>query len=285
MTENDGVKKYRSIQIQRAVVFTLLVIGAVIFITPFVWMICTSLKPSTQVYTFPPEFIPRPVVWRNYLEVWKEAPVLSFVKNSVTVTVLTTLGTLLSSAIVAFGFARLQFPGKTVLFMILLSTMMLPPQVTMIPIYLLFSALGWINTFKPLVVPAFFGNPFYIFLLRQFFMTIPRELDDAAKIDGCSYFGLLTRIILPLSKPALAAVVIFSITWTWNDFMGPLIYLNTVDKYTMVMGLRFFQNRFAQTSMQLLMALSVMSIIPMLIMFFFTQKHFVEGITLTGMKN
>jgi len=202
-----------------------------------------------------------------------------------------TVGTAISSSLVAYGFARLRFRGRDLLFMLLLATMMLPPQVTMIPIYLLFSRFGWVNTFKPFVVPSFFvgnpflGSPFFVFLLRQFFMTIPHDLDDAAKIDGCGYLDIFFRILLPQCKPALVTMILFAFTWTWNEFMGPLIYLNTFDKYTIVMGLRLFQGRFGQTHMHLLMALSIIAVLPVVILFLLAQKQFVEGITLTGMKN
>jgi ABC-type glycerol-3-phosphate transport system permease component len=195
-------------------------------------------------------------------------------------------GQVFSAALVAFGFARIKFPGKTPLFIILISTMMIPFQVTMIPTFLLFASLGWINTYLPLIVPAFFGGgAFFIFLLRQFFMTIPRDLDEAAIIDGCGSFGIFWRIMLPLSKPALTTVAVFSFIAHWNDFLGPLIYLNSPKMYTLAVGLSFFQSRFTGgTNFSLLMAASLIVLLPVLLVFFFSQRFFIEGITLTGIK-
>ncbi len=194
------------------------------------------------------------------------------------------VGTLLSSSIVAYGFARLRARGRDVLFMILLSTMMIPPQVTMIPVFALFKLLNWTDTFKPLIIPNFFGGAFFIFLLRQFYMTIPIELDDAAKIDGCSYLGIFSRIILPLTKPALATVAIFSFMWSWNDFMDPLIYLNSRDKLTLTLALNRFTGMYGMTAWNLLMAASLVVALPCFVLFFFAQRYFIQGIVVTGLK-
>jgi len=194
------------------------------------------------------------------------------------------VGTLLSSSIVAYGFARLRARGRDVLFMILLSTMMIPPQVTMIPVFALFKLLNWTDTFKPLIIPNFFGGAFFIFLLRQFYMTIPIELDDAAKIDGCSYLSIFSRIILPLTKPALATVAIFSFMWSWNDFMDPLIYLNSRDKLTLTLALNRFTGMYGMTAWNLLMAASLVVALPCFVLFFFAQRYFIQGIVVTGLK-
>lgn len=257
------------------------------FLLPFIWMISTSLKTPAQVWTYPPEWIPRPPSLRSYFEIWTMAPILLFIRNSFIVTGLTVVGTVLSCSMVAFGFARLRFRGRDILFVILLSSMILPPQIYMIPQYLFFTFLGWVDTFKPLYVPYWFAaylGPFYIFLLRQFFLTIPSELDDAARIDGCSWFGIYTRIMLPLIKPALIVTVIFSFTWTWNDFLTPLIYLGAREKYTLTLGLRYFQSQYGMRYIRELMATSAISVIPTLILFFLCQKYFVKGISISGVK-
>ena len=263
-----------------------LVVGgaAVLFLVPFIWMLSTSLKEPSQIFVFPPEWIPRPFVPQNYVIAWKAFPTLGFFKNTVIVTLSAILGTLISSSLVAFGFARLRFRGRDILFLVLLATMMLPWHVTLIPLYLIFNKLKWINTLKPLIVPEFFASPFYVFLLRQFFMTIPLDMDDAAKIDGCGFFAIYWRILLPLAKPALGVIAMFSFTSGWNEFTRPLIYLNTLDKMTIAVGLRAFQSQLGIQRMQDLMAVSVMSIIPILIVFFAGQTYFVAGITMTGMK-
>ncbi|NLA59150.1 MAG: carbohydrate ABC transporter permease, partial [Firmicutes bacterium] len=193
------------------------------------------------------------------------------------------IGTILSNSIVAYSFARLRWPGRDLLFAVLLSTIMLPQQVTMIPLFILFSKLNWVNTFLPLTVPAFFGSPFFIFLLRQFFMSIPIDLDEAARIDGCNGFMIYWKIILPISKPALATVAIFSFMWTWNDFMHPLIYLNKMERYTLSLGVVLFQTRY-QVYWNLLMAISLLILLPCILMFFFAQKYFIQGIVATGLK-
>ncbi|AZR73251.1 sugar ABC transporter ATP-binding protein [Anoxybacter fermentans] len=259
-------------------------IGALIFLLPFFWMVSTSLKSEAAVLQFPPKWIPDPIKWSNYIEALTVEPFGLFLKNTVFITVVAMFGEILTASLVAYGFARFDFKGRNILFLILLSTMMLPGQVTMIPVFIMFRNFGWINTFKPLTIPAYFGGgAFYIFLLRQFFMTIPRELDDAAKIDGCNAFQIYYKIILPLSKPALATIAIFSFQGHWNDFMGPLIYLNDKSKFTLALGLKMFQGMF-KTQWNLLMAASVVVMLPVLILFFCFQRQFIEGITMTGMK-
>ena len=260
-----------------------LIAGAVIFAFPFVWLVSTSLKPDDQLFLFPPTFIPRPVRWDNYTRMLQYLPFFQFLKNTLYVTVLNVIGTLLSCSLVAYGFARLRFPGRDILFLVLLSTMMLPPQVTMVPVYLIFKRLGWVDTFKPLYINSFFGIPFFIFLLRQFMTTIPYEIEDSAKIDGCGYLRLYGTIILPLIKPALATVAIFRAMNSWNDFLTPLIYLNSVNKMTLALGLRLFQNMYGG-EWSLMMAASTLMTLPIIVLFFFSQRQFIQGITLTGLK-
>jgi ABC-type glycerol-3-phosphate transport system permease component len=222
--------------------------------------------------------------WQNYPEAWTTMPFTRFLLNTLIITALGVVGQVLSASLVAFSFARLRWPGRDALFVLVLATLMLPSQVTLIPQYVIYRTLGWIDTFLPLVVPAYLGgSAVYIFLLRQFFMTIPAELDEAARIDGASSFALWTRVMLPLSKPILAAVAVFSFVALWNDFMGPLIYLNSTKKLTLAVGLRVFQGTYV-TYMHLLMAVATVALIPVIIIFFVAQKQFVRSIVLTGIK-
>ncbi|HHX38778.1 MAG TPA: carbohydrate ABC transporter permease [Armatimonadetes bacterium] len=268
----------------RIVAFVLLCLGSAIFSIPFVWTVSTALKTKEQVFAVPPVWIPNPVQWENFRRAWTELPFPTFVFNTVLITLISVVGQVASASLVAYGFARFRFKGRTFLFYLLLSTMMLPAQVTMIPVFLIWRSLGLIDTFAPMTVPAFFGGgAFTVFLLRQFFMTVPKELDEAAMIDGCSYFGIWWRILLPLSRPALVTVTLFSFLAHWDDFMGPLIYLNSMEKYTVSIGLRMFQDMFG-TELELLMAASLIHILPTIVLFFIGQRYFIKGIALTGLK-
>ncbi len=259
---------------------------------PFLWMLSTSLKTLPETAEYPPKLLPHPAQWHNYLDVFhsEKADFLLWTRNTVIIAALAVTGTTLSSAIVAYGFARLRFRGRNALFIIMLSTMMLPFPVTMVSLFALFRWLGdhsgmpWLGTFKPLWVPAWFGSAFNIFLLRQFFLTIPTELSESARMDGCTEFGIFWRIIMPLSKPVLAVVALFAFLATWNDFLGPLIYLQRPEQFTLMLGLHNFQSKAGGTSWHLLMAASVMVILPALLLFFLAQKSFIEGIATTGMK-
>ena len=267
----------------KALLLCIAATGSVIFIIPFAWMVSTAGKPGELVWKIPPVWIPPTYEWQNYVESWNLLPFGTFYFNTTKVTLLTVAGVLVSSSLAAFAFARLRFPGRGVLFVLVLSTMMLPWHVTIIPQYIFFTKLHWVNTHKPLWVQWWFGDAFSIFLLRQFFMTIPLEMDEAARIDGCSRLGVLWRIILPLSKPALGVVAIFEFTWSWNNFMGPLIYLDAQKLFTVALGLRLFQER-AGTNVQYMMAQTVIFVIPVLILFFVAQKRFIQGIVVTGVK-
>ncbi|HEV8637437.1 MAG TPA: carbohydrate ABC transporter permease [Chloroflexota bacterium] len=260
-----------------------LIVGAVVVMIPFAWTVSTSLKDLATAFVFPPVWIPAPPHWENYPKALTAQRFDRYFANSVYVTTLDIVGRLISCSLVAFGFARLRWWGRDATFLLVLATMMLPFQITMIPQFVLFKTLGWVDTFMPLWVPAFFGAPFHIFLLRQFFMTIPLELDDAARIDGCSTFGIYWRIILPLARPALAAVAILTFQWSWNEFLTPLIYLNSLDKFTLPLGLRNFMGQFV-TNWPYLMAASVAVMVPVLLVFFFAQKHFIQGVVFTGVK-
>lgn len=268
------------------VIYALLLAGSAVFILPFLWMISTSLKDPKDIFAYPPQWVPNPMHWENYLQGWAGNPLMPFnifLRNTLIITFNNLIGNLVSCSIVAYGFARLQGRGKNLLFLMVLATMMVPQEVTLIPQYILFTKLHWVNTFLPLTVPAWFGWPFFIFLLRQFFLTLPHELDDAARIDGCSTWGILFRILLPLSKPALATVAIFAFISNWNNFLSQLIYLHDRDKITLAVGLNMFRGQYT-TDFHLLMAVSVISLIPILVIFFLAQRIFIQGIQFTGIR-
>lgn len=256
---------------------------AIFFVLPFYWMVTTALKQSDQVFAIPIVWWPKPIEFGNFVKAWSSAPFGIFFKNTIIVTCTSVIGTVLASAFTAYGFARVKFPGRDLLFVFMLATMMIPADVTRIPLYIIFRKLGWINTLKPLIIPSLFGGAFYIFLLRQFFLTIPASLEEAAYIDGCSSFLIFWKIFLPLSKPGLLTVAIYSFLAHWNEFIGPLIYLNSEKKYTISIGLRYFL--YEQGGYyNLLMAASTMALLPCLLLFILTQKYFIKGIVLTGLK-
>ena len=269
-----------------------LIVICMLAILPFFWMVSTSLKSLEATMAYPPRVWPRPIVWHNYIEVFhhEKASFLLWTRNTLIIAALGVAGTTLSSALVAYGFAKMRFFGRGVLFALMLSTMMVPFPVTMVPLFTLFKWLGdhtamaWLGTFKPLWVPAWFGSAFNIFLLRQFFLTIPNELSEAARIDGCSELGIFCRIILPLSRPALAVVALFAFMAIWNDFLGPLVYLQRPEQFTLALGLQNFQSKAGGTSWHLLMAASTLVVLPAILLFFLAQKTFIEGIATTGTK-
>lgn len=263
--------------------YALLLVGSAIMLLPLLWMVSTALKPQNEVFTFPPQWIPSHFVWQNFSDGWTVLPFNTYLKNTLIIVTNNVVGNIVSCSLAAFAFARLRSRFSTILFMLLLSTMMVPQQVTLIPTFILFRSLGWVNTLLPLTVPAWFGWPFFIFLLRQFFMTLPHDLDDAARIDGCSTLRIYWNIILPLAKPALATVAIFSFMANWNDFLAPLIYLNSPNKFTLALGLLTFQGQY-ETNFPEMMAVSLLVLLPLLIVFFVAQNLFVRGIALTGMK-
>jgi ABC-type glycerol-3-phosphate transport system permease component len=274
--------------VRTVVLHLVLATGALIFSLPFVWLVSTSLKPDARLMVVPPEWIPNPVLWINYSRAVQFLPAetkhgLMYFWNTLYISMMSITGTVLAASMVAYSFARLRWPGRDFIFVILLATLMLPSAVTMIPVFLIYRALGWVDTLRPLWVPAFFGGAFNIFLLRQFFMTIPRDLEDAAKIDGCSFFGIYWRIMLPLIKPALAAVVIMTFMGSWNDFMGPLIYVSSPEKMPLAYALQLYQSAHS-TEYNLLMAAATMVVVPVILLFFFTQRYFIQGVTLTGIK-
>lgn len=263
----------------------LLIAVAMLFLLPFLWLVITSLKPLDQVFTDPIRWFPDPVRWQNYPEALTSPafPFRQLLQNTLFYAVLSTIGITFSSAVVAYGFARLDFWGRNVLFGITLATMMIPTIVTLIPRYILFRYYGWVGTYAPLIVPHFLGNAFNIFLLRQFMRTIPWDLTDAGRVDGANEFTILLRIILPLVKPALLVVAVFHFLYAWNDFLEPLIYLDESSEYPLVLGLYAFQTRFG-IQWHLLMAASLTVTFPLILLFFVAQRYFIEGITLSGLK-
>lgn len=273
---------------QRPWLYALLVVLGVLFTFPFVWTVLTALKSPTEIFVFPPPMFPAEWQWNNFAEVWRQAPFHLFLINTLTVVTLSIIGDVVTASLVSYGFARFRFPGKNILFLMVLSVLILPEEVTIIPQFMIFRSLGWLDSLRPLILPAFLGGgAFNIFLLRQFFMTIPMDLDEAAMIDGASSLRILWQILLPLCKPALVTVCIFSFLFHWNDFFRPLIYLNSTDRFTLSLGLRFFQtaaDRGGQPLEHLLMAASVMMTIPVLALFFALQRYFIEGIAMSGIK-
>ena len=269
--------------IGRVLLYAALVLGAVIFMAPLVWMISTSLKPEGLVYQLPIVWIPPEPRWDTYVRGWSVLPFTTFYINTIYITVLNIIGLVLSSSLVAFGFARIRFWMRDTIFIVLLATMMLPSQVTLIPIYLFWSKLGLVNTFWPLIVPQLLTNAYNVFLLRQFFMSINIELDDAARIDGANWFRIYWNILMPLSKAALGVIAIQAFAWNWNNFFDPLIYLNEPRNYTIAIGLRLFQTQQSQRIPET-MAMTVVALIPVLIVFYIAQARFIQGIVISGVK-
>ncbi|KIL38953.1 sugar ABC transporter ATP-binding protein [Gordoniibacillus kamchatkensis] len=268
----------------KIVVYGLLLLGLLLFAFPLFWMIITSLKDLGDVHKLPMTWIPNPIRWSNYAKVFHDAPLERYIVNTVAYTAVTMVAVALSSSLVAFGFARLRARGSKYLFLLVLATMMIPPQVTMIPQYLLFNKFNWVDSYLPLVIPAFGGSAFIIFLLRQFYLGFSRELDEAVKIDGGGFFTIYARIILPLSIPSLATAAILEFMYRWNDLIGPLIYLSDGSKYPLSLGLSNFTAAYAATPWNLLMAASIVAVAPPLLLFFFAQKYFIQGIVITGSK-
>jgi multiple sugar transport system permease protein len=274
-------------RVWRGMVIAVLIAGTCVMILPFLWLFTSSLKSELAVFRYPPQWIPEPVRFQNFIDAWTYRPFPIYIRNTFFIVALNEIAILVSASICAYGFARIDFPGKNLWFGIVLSTMMLPGVVLLIPTFVIFSRIGWVNTYLPLTVPFFFGGgAFNIFLLRQFFRSLPTELADAARIDGCSEFGIYRRIMLPLAKPALATIAVFTFIGTWNDFMGPLLYLSKdPNKYTVALGLAQFRTAFSgRTRWDLLMAASTMMILPIITIFFVAQRFFIQGIAISGLK-
>ena len=271
--------------LSRTLTYIVLILAAVICLFPFLWMISTSFKPMSDIYKMPPTLIPEHGTIENFIEGWKGANFQMYFKNTAVTTLLATVGTVFSSSIVAYGFARFQSRMSKFLFMVLLGTMMLPTQVTLIPQYLLFYKMGMVDTIWPLVIPSWLGGgAFNIFLFIQFFRTLPKELDEAAKIDGANSLQIFTRILLPAVKPVMLAVLVMALVFNWNDFFNPLIYLNSNEKFTIAIGLQFFKGSQGNVQVGQMMAMALFSLLPVLIVFGTCQKYFIQGIKMSGLK-
>lgn len=269
--------------VKKIFVYGMLILLSLLFLAPFFWMLSTALKAPDELFQFPPKLIPSTWHFENFSKAWNSQPFNLFLVNSLIVTVMTTIGQVVSSTLVAYGFARFKFKGRDFLFMIVLATMMIPWDVTMIPLYMEFNWFGWINTLKALIVPSFFGSAFYIFLLRQFIMSIPKELDEAARIDGANVFQIYYKIYIPLVWPVIVLIAVFNILGSWNDYLGPLIFLNDQSKYTLTLGLAQFKGIYGVDTNGLMAVTLLISIVP-LILFFVAQKKIIEGVQSTSLK-
>jgi multiple sugar transport system permease protein len=274
----------RRVQLWRWTTIAALVIVAIIMVAPFVWLVTSSLKSQMQIFQYPPQWIPDPIRWENYSTALTIKPFGIYLKNTLIICVLNVIAVVLSSSFCAYGFARLRFPGRDFWFGIVMATLFLPYAILIVPLFLMFTQLGWVDTLLPLTVPIFFGGgAFNIFLLRQFFRGIPEDLSDAARIDGCSEFGIYWRIMMPLAKPALTAVAIFTFLNAWNDLLNPIIYLRSPENFTLAVGLASFRSSL-DVSWDLTLAASTATIIPVVVLFFLAQRYFIRGIVMTGMK-
>ncbi len=271
-------------RLRNAMRYLLLLAVSALMVGPFFWMVSTSMMSQQEIFRYPPQVLPSQFSLKNYRSIMEVLPLGRMVLNSFTIAISATIGQIFSCALAAYAFARMRFRGRTVLYFVLLATMMVPGQVTMIPIFLIMKSIGWIDTLYALIVPAFFGGAFGTFLLRQFFSTIPADLEDAARIDGCGRFRILWAIVLPLSRPALATLALFTFMTYWNDLLGPVIYLSSINKATLTIGIANLQSGVMTTRYDLLMAGSVLSVVPILVLFILGQRWFVRGITMTGLK-
>ena len=272
----SAIRKHRWVV---PLIHTLLVAGSVLFVFPMLWMLSTSLKPIDQTMAFPPRWIPHPAKWGNYLEAVRYIPFFRYTLNTLIVCGLSMVGAVCSNALVAYSFARLKWPGRDLLFGLTLATMMVPFPVVMVPLYSVFRELGWIGTLRPLWVPAFFASAFNIFLLRQFFLRVPANLAEAAALDGAGELRIFWQVYVPLARPALAVIALFQFIGSWNDFLGPLLYLTDQNTFTLSLGLQFYQSQHGGTQWHLLMAAATLTVIPVIVLFFFTQRTFLTGLT------
>ena len=263
--------------------YVVLAIAAVIFALPFFWLVTTAFKPDEQIFAFPPHWIPNPIIFDQFTKGLAEYPFGRFFLNSLTVSLLAAFGVVISSSLAAYGLSRIDWPGRNVLFALILGTILLPFQVRLIPLFLTYNALNWIDTLLPLFVPFFFGNAFAIFLLRQFFRGIPQDLSDAARMDGANEWQIYWRIFLPLARPAVATVALLTFVERWDDYLGPLIFITSRENATVSLGLSLFRGQYGNSWGQL-MAVSTVAVIPIIVLFFFAQRTFIQGITLTGIK-
>lgn len=263
--------------------YVVLIVGSFSFLVPFFWMVTTSLKDDAQIYTFPVEWLPKPVMWENYARLFEQAPMWTYLRNTFVLTFFGVIFSLIGSSIAAYAFARLRFPGRDVMFFIMLATIMIPSWATLIPTYIMFGKIGWLDTYLPILLPALFATPFNTFLLRQFFLSIPQELEDAAKVDGAGTVRCFLRIVLPMSRSALLIVGLFAFLYYWNDFLGPLIYLSSDNKFPISLGIMNFAGQQVQ-DFALMMGAATLAIAPCVILFFVAQRWFMQGIVITGVK-
>lgn len=270
-------------KVKKAILFVVMALVTFVFLIPIYWMVISSLKDNVSIFKIPPELFPKKLYFKNYLEAIEYIPFIKFTKNTIFVSVLSTFGLLLSCPMVAYALAKLKWKGRQVYFIIMLSTMLLPFHVQMVPLYMLYKKLGWIGTYLPLIVPNFFGSALYIFLLRQFMIGIPKELSESAIIDGAGHFRIYGTIVMPLIKPAMFSVALFAFLANWSDFLGPLIFVNQESRYTLSIGLTFYKGT-KQTEWAYLLAACTMFTVPIAVLYFFTQRRFIEGITFTGIK-
>ncbi len=292
LSESSIVVRQRSrrVVLQRhlyhAFLYLLVASVSVLFLFPWLWLISTSLKSPEQIIAIPPRLLPDPVMWINYYHGVTFVDFPRYMRNTLIIASSVMLARLISCTLVAYALSIVDWPGKRILFVLVLSTMMLPGQVTLIPLFIIYSQLGWVNTFLPLTLPALFGDAFFIFLMRQFFVTTPKDLIDAARMDGASHFDIYLRIVMPLARPALATLVAFTFIWTYNDFMGPLIYLKDRDLWTLSLGLQGFTQRYGAggTALGAMMAAATLYTLPMILLFLAAQKTFIRGIVTTGLK-
>jgi multiple sugar transport system permease protein len=269
--------------VTRPFIYLLLILGALFTVSPFLWLVRSSVMTIQEIFSMPPKMLPAVPQWQNYVNVFTTLPFARFFLNTAIIVALNVVGAILSNTMMAYAFARINFRGRTLMYSLCLATLMLPTTVTMIPLFIEWKYLGGLNTFAPLYVPAFFGNAFYIFMLHQFFKTIPVEFDEAAFVDGANYPQIIAKIIIPVAKPALAVVAIFSFLNSWNDFMGPLLYLNDQAKFTLSLGLKMFLSMF-RAEWNTLMAASTLAVVPLVALFFMAQRYFIEGLTMGGVK-
>ena len=271
--------------IKNMLIYLVAIVIALAFLIPLLWMLSGSLKAQNKMLTYPIQWIPNPFVFKNYVDAWKAIPFARYLLNTIFFVTLGALGDVVSSSLVGYSFARLRFPGRNILFILCLSTVMVPQTATIIPQFVLFRALHSIDTYIPLILPSWFAFPYWVFLMRQFYMTIPEEFDQAAKIDGCGYLNIYLRVLLPLTKPAIATIAIFAIIGDWQKFLEPLIYLNSQIKYTISVGLSLFQGLYGTVSVTLLLAAAAIAMAPPIVIFFMAQKYFMQGINLSGGKD
>ncbi|NLE45288.1 MAG: carbohydrate ABC transporter permease [Chloroflexi bacterium] len=273
--------------ITQIVSYAVIVLVSALFLIPWIWLVSTSLKPPSQIIEIPPRLIPNPFMWINYYYGVTYINFFQYLLNTLIICVVVIVGRLFSCTVVAYSLSHINWVGKGILFAIVLATMMLPQQVTMIPVFIIFTRLGWINTFLPLTAPAFFGDAFFIFMMRQFFMTIPKDLIDSARLDGASHLGIYMRIVMPLAKPAIATLLAFTFIWTFTDFAGPLIYLKNRDLWTLSLGMQGYLQRYGAgggTALGAMMAAATLYTLPMIVLFFVAQKTFIQGVITTGFK-